>query len=96
MSVAVLRRPSAILPILMSVAALALVLGYAALVGTAPQRDESGAARIWQLLMIGQLPIIGLFALKWLPIEPRPTLVTLGVQVGAALAAAFPVWWLGW
>lgn len=93
---AVLRRPSAILPICMSVAALALVLGYAALVGTAPQRDEGTAARIWQFLMIGQLPVIGYFALRWLPIEPRPTLVMLGVHVGAALAAAFPVWWLGW
>lgn len=96
MSLAVLRRPSAIIPIGMSAAALALVLGSAALVGTAPQRDEGTAARIWQLLMIGQLPVIGFFALKWLPIEPRPTLVMLVVQVGATLAAAFPVWWLGW
>jgi hypothetical protein len=96
MSVAVLRHPTGLIPVLMSVAALALVLGYAALVGTAPQRDEGTVARIWQLLMIGQLPVIGYFALRWLPIEPRPTLVMLGVQCGAALAAAFPVWWLGW
>ena len=96
MGVAVLRRPSAIIPVVMSAAALALVLGYAELVGTAPQPDEGTAARIWQLLMIGQLPVIGYFALRWWPIEPRPTVVMLGVQVAAALAAAFPVWWLGW
>src|SRR5690349_7916463 len=53
------RQPSAVLPIAMSVAALATVLVHISLYGTQPQADEGTAAHIWQLLMAGQLPIIG-------------------------------------
>lgn len=96
MLITMLRRPSAVVPVAMSGAALALVLGYLALHGTARQEDEGTAAHLWQLLMAGQLPIIGYFAIKWLPIEPRPTLTALGMQLAAGLVAAFPIWWLGW
>ena len=64
--------------------------------GTARQADEGTAAHMWQLLMAGQLPIIAFFAIKWLPTEPRPTLLVLALQVSAALAAMFPVWWFQW
>jgi hypothetical protein len=93
---ALLKRPSGLVPIAMAVAALAIVIGYAAMFGTARQADEGTAAHIWQLLMAGQLPIIAFFAIKWLPTEPRQTLFVLALQVGAALAALFPVWWLQW
>lgn len=96
MDAALLKRPSAIMPVAMSVAALAIVIGYAAMFGTARQADEGTAAHIWQLLMAGQLPVIAFFAIKWLPTEPRPTLLVLALQVGAALAAMFPVWWFQW
>ena len=96
MTSTVLRRPTAVLPIALSLAALTLVLGYAAIFGTARQEDEGTAAHLWQLLMAGQLPIIAFFAFKWLPIEPRQTLLILACQIGAAAAAAFPVWWFQW
>ncbi len=93
---AMLMRPSAFVPVAMSTAALALVLGYAAMFGTARQTDEGTAAHLWQLLMAGQLPVIAFFAIKWLPTAPRQTLQVLAIQIGAALAAMFPVWWFQW
>jgi hypothetical protein len=37
--------------------------------------------------MVFQAPIILLFAMKWLPREPRQTLMVLALQIGAACAA---------
>ncbi len=91
-----LNRPSAVIPIAMSLAALAIVLGYSAIFGVARQTDEGTAAHLWQLLMAGQLPIMAYFAIKWLPSQPRRALPVLGFQLGAALAAMFPVWWFQW
>lgn len=91
-----LKRPSAMLPVVMSSIALATVLVYLARNGPAPQPDEGAAAHLWQLLMAGQLLIVACFAVKWLPQEPRPTLGVLGLQVVAAVAALAPVFLLGW
>jgi len=96
MDTALLRRPSALIPLAMSVAALATVIGYAAMFGIARQANEGAAAHVWQLLMAGQVPVIAFFAIKWLPTEPRQALLVLALQVGAALAAMFPVWWFEW
>ena len=96
MDSALLKRPGALIPVAMSIAALTTVIGYAAMFGTARQADEGAAAHIWQLLMAGQLPVVAFFAIKWLPIAPRQALLVLALQVGAALAAMFPVWWFQW
>jgi hypothetical protein len=91
-----IRRPSAVLPIMMSGVALAIVIGYATIFGVARQADEGTAAHLWQLVMIGQVPAIAFFVIKWFPSEPRPTLRVLALQAGAALAALAPVWWFEW
>jgi len=91
-----LRRPSAVVPVAMSVAALALLIGYIAMHGTARQEDEGAAAHLWQLLMAGQVPVVAYFAIRWLPAEPKAALMVLALQVGTALASAFPIWWFGW
>lgn len=96
MDASLLKRPSAIIPLTMSAAALAVIIGYVAMFGTARQADEGTAAHVWQLLMAGQVPVIAFFAIKWLSIDPRRALPVLAVQVAAALAAAFPVWWFQW
>jgi hypothetical protein len=46
--------------------------------------------------MAGQLPVIAFFAIKWLPIQPARALGVLALQVTAACAAAFPVWYFQW
>ncbi len=93
---AITRRPSAYVPVLMSLAALATILAHIAVAGTAPQPDEGTAAHLWQLLMALQLPVIAYFAVRWLPRAPRRGLLVLAVQAVAALAAAAPVFLLGW
>ena len=91
-----LRRPSALMPIAMSAAALAVIAVHIALHGTARQPDEGTAAHLWQLLMAGQIPVIAWFAIRWLPVDPGRSMVVLAVQCLAGLAAAFPVWWFNW
>jgi hypothetical protein len=91
-----MKQPSAILPIVMSIAALATVLYHIAVFGIAPQADEGAAAHIWQLLMAGQVPIVAFYAIKWIPRAKRTALPVLAVQVGAALAALAPVYLLSW
>ena len=95
-SLAVLKHPSAFLPVAMSLAALATVGIFVTLHGTAPQADEGAAAHIWQLLMAAQAPIVAFFAIKWVPRSPRQAVPILALQVGAALAAMAPVFLLHW
>ena len=94
MTVSTLKRPSALIPLAMSLAALALVLGHTALFGVTREADEGTAAHVWQLLMAGQLPVIAFFAIRWLPRTPRPALLVLVFQGVAGLAAAAPVYFL--
>jgi hypothetical protein len=80
----------------MSLAALATVLIHIARFGVAREIDEGAAAHLWQILMAGQLPIIALFAIKWLPKNPKPALAVLALQAVAGLAALVPVFYFGW
>ena len=86
-----LKQPSAFLPVAMSLAALAVVLGHVAMFGVVREADEGTAAHIWQLLMAAQAPIVAYFAIKWLPRNPREALVVLALQAVAGLAALAPV-----
>ena len=92
----VIKKPSAFLPVVMSLAALAIVFVHIIMSGTAPQADEGTAAHLWQLLMAAQIPIIALFAIRWLPKSPRSALVVLALQGVAVLAALAPIFLLHW
>ena len=94
MDVAILKKPSAWLPIAMSATALAVVLGYLAIYGTARPGDEGAAAHTWQFLMAGQLPLILYFTVKWLRRAPREAGRILLLQLAAGLAALAPVYLL--
>ena len=91
-----MTRPSAFIPVLMSAAAIAILISYIALFGTARQSDEGTAAHLWQLLIAGQLPVIAFFAIRWIPADPGRAVLVLSVQIGAVVAAMFPVWWFQW
>jgi hypothetical protein len=93
MIVSPMKQPSALLPIAMSAAALALVLGHVAIFGVVREADEGTAAHLWQLLMAGQVPVVAYFALKWLPQAPGQASRVLALQIVAALAACAPVYW---
>jgi hypothetical protein len=91
---AILRKPSAFVPVLMSLTGLGIVLGHIALYGVTHEADEGATAHIWQLLMAGQFPVLAFFAIKWLPRAPKQTLSVLALQAGAALASVAPVYFL--
>jgi|SRR5215831_21418353 len=91
-----LKHPSAFLPIAMSLLAVAVVTNHILLHGPARQADEGTAAHLWQLLMAGQLPVIGYFALRWLPRAGQSAVIVLALQAAAALAALAPVYFLHW
>ena len=82
-----LRRPSAFVPLVLSAAALAMVVGHFAIYGIAHEADEGTPAHVFQLLMIMQAPIIATFVVRGLDKAPVTTLQVLACQFVAAGAA---------
>src|SRR5258705_7242466 len=94
MNMSLIKQPSAYLPLGMSLAALALVLGHAAIFGVVHETDEGAAAHIWQILMAAQLPIVAYFMIKWLPRQPGESLQILALLSGTWLANFAAVYWM--
>jgi len=94
MNVLILKKPSAFIPIVMSLVALAIVGAQVAVFGVTRQADEGAAAHLWQLLMGLQIPIVAFFAVKWLSRMPRQAFLVLALQICAILAACVPVFLL--
>ena len=90
------KKPTAFVPLAMSGAAIVLIASYIVLFGTARQADEGTAAHLWQFLMAGQVPVILVFAAKWLPEKPGEAVRVLALHALAVLLAAVPVWWFQW
>lgn len=89
-----IRKPSAFLPVIMSLAGVALVLSFVARYGIVQQADEGTEAHLWQILMVAQMPIIAYFVLRWLPRAPKQGTLVLAVQALAALASFAAVFFL--
>ena len=82
-----LRKPSALLPVLMSFSALAVVAIFISIYGDVQQQDEGTAAHLFQLLIALQIPNSLFFAFKWLPKFAKPAIGVLALQVIAASVA---------
>jgi hypothetical protein len=87
------KQPSAWLPLAMSSAALALLLGYVAIFGVVHHADEGVPAHIFQLIMVAQIPIAAYFTIKWLPKRPKQSLLILGLQAVAWVIPIAAVLW---
>jgi hypothetical protein len=94
------RAPSAWIPLILAATALALLAGYLLTGPHEPnivienglaRQDETAAARIWQLLMLAQLPFMLWFAAAWLPKDPARATKVVAIQALAFIAAALPV-----
>jgi hypothetical protein len=84
---AMIRRPSAWLPVTIGLAAWAFVLVYAAAVGIQPAaqpHDEGTPARIFQLLLLLQGALILVFAARWLSRDPRWAAAIIALQLASA------------
>ena len=93
MFISTMKKPSAFLPVAMSLTVLAVMLVHGATTGFVREADEGTAAHIFQILMPAQTPIIAFFAIKWLPQNPKQALMVLALQGGAALAVLAPVYY---
>jgi hypothetical protein len=89
----VIRQPSAFLPVIMSLAACAIVLMHVTMFGAAREADEGTTAHIFQLLLIAEVPIVAFFAFTWLPRAPKHAMQMLALQAGAGFAALAPVFY---
>jgi hypothetical protein len=91
-----IKQPSAWIPMVISLAALTWIAVYMALVGVSQSQatDEGAPARIFQCVMLAQLPVSGYFALKWLPKRPIPALVILALQAAAWVTPILVITWL--
>jgi hypothetical protein len=93
---ALMRQPSGYLPVAMSLGALATIVWFVAAHGVVHQPDEGAQAHLWQLLVAAQVPLVGYFALTWLPRAGRAALMVLAIQAAAlVLLAIVPLWALG-
>ena len=91
------KQPSAWIPLAMSLVALTMILGYVAMFGITNRTgggDEGAPARIFQLIMLAQLPIAGYFAIKWLPKQPKQSLIVLALQAVAWIIPIATIMWL--
>lgn len=86
------RRPSAYLPVLMSLTALAMVLVHVTLAGATRQVDEGAVAHVYQWLIAAQLPITTFVVITWRPRSSRDAWPVLALQALAIVAALTPAY----
>ena len=89
-----IRKPTAILPLVMSCGAFSLIAWVLATVGITHPPDEGAPARIFQLLILLQIPVAAMFAARWLPRSPRLGGLVVLLQITAALVAIGTILWL--
>ncbi len=90
-----IKKPSAWLPLILSLVVALLLLVTFVRGRLVPQPDEGAEAHLFQILMAVQVPIIAIFAIQWLPRAPRQAIAVLVLQAAAALAVCAPVFLLG-
>jgi glucan phosphoethanolaminetransferase (alkaline phosphatase superfamily) len=91
MNFPLLRKPSAYLPLFMSLAILIVVLVHVTLFGTTREADEGAAAHLFQILLVAQALVAAYFAVRWLPKSPRQGACVLALQGLTLLAACTPI-----
>lgn len=88
------NRVASVAPLIFSAVAFAIVMANF-IARVPPQPDENASAHIWQLLMVGQVPITVTF-LGTSDGRARSTKLILAAQFAAFVAAAVPVWLAGY
>jgi hypothetical protein len=90
------KKASALIPVVMSLTALALVGIEVSIHGMTPERDEGALTHLYQLLVVGQIPVILFFVFRWLRRAPLQGLRVVVAQAFALAAALVPVHMMGW
>ena len=95
-----IRKPSAWLPMAISLVVMTSILGYVAVAtfGVVPDDGSRIFSMYFQWLTLAQAPIVVFFAIKWLPRQPKQAALILALQVIAAVISIAPIgifeWWL--
>lgn len=90
------KKASALIPVLMSLTALVLVAAQISIHGLSPEPDEGALAHLYQLLVVGQIPVIAFFGVRWFRLAPSQGWRVVAAQGLALAAALLPVYVLGW
>jgi hypothetical protein len=88
-----LKEPLAFIPIVFSLAALAMTTIVITVNGVVREADEGAAAHLFQLLMVASFIMSVAFVIRWLVRDPWQTLRILAIQIGAVLVAFAPVFY---
>ena len=94
MTASVFKRPSAWLPLVMSLAAIGLIVLHVARFGITHDTDEGTSAHLFQLLMGLQPFVIGYFAFRCLPENPRQATGVLAMQLCVAALPFIALYWM--
>ena len=90
-----IKKPSAWIPIAISLTVLVIMLIYIALLGVPTREaDEGTGAHLFQIWLVLEVLMVAFFAIKWLPQKPKQALLILAIQIIAILAACAPVFFL--
>jgi len=89
----ILKRPGAWVPIAIPLAFFLYVMTVVTFIGVSHSQDEGVGAHLFQLWLVSEPFLLGSFAVTWLPRAPRQALIILALQVLAALAGCFPVFY---
>ena len=89
-----LKKPSAWMPVALSLGVLAImIIGIAVSGPPTRQPDEGMGAHLFQIWLVLEAVMIGYFAMMRLPRSPKQALMVLVIQIAAVLAACAPVWY---
>lgn len=82
-----IKRPSAFVPILMSILAIIILLIHIMIAGVEEKQGEEIVTDVFEILIIWQLPVIIFFALKWMSQSFKNALIVLFLQIAVAAGA---------
>ena len=89
-----IKKPSAWIPIALSVAILLMELGAIVVFGTpSPKSDEGVLAHLFQIWLVLEALLISFFVTAWVVRSPVPAVRILLLQVGEVFAGCFPVYY---
>ncbi len=88
-----IRKPSAWIPVLIPLVFFAYLVAYIAIYGIVRKEDEGAGAHLFQLWLVLEPFMLGFFAIKWLPREPKRALLILVLQIVIALLPIFVVFY---
>lgn len=93
--IALARRPSGFIPVLMSFTAFAILVVYVAIVGAVRPTEEGTVAHTFKLLLASEVPLLAFFVVRWLRKDLRAALTVLAIQAAAIGLAILSVPFFG-